>query len=196
MSVKNSLIVLGAIIGIAVGVTAALSLRTTVDVSFVGDVDESWAIKARDLDRMLNSMPRVSKVNMYINSYGGTVDEMNVVLGVMDRQKAKGIVFDCSVDNKAMSAGAQMLVNCNNVILTPRSSILFHVGGKLTPKGYRKLNEIDDKYEFKRLRNDFKVLQPILTAEEYNDVLNGVDVIVSGAEINERLEKSAKGHKQ
>lgn len=161
-------------------------VQTVTEEYLVGDVVESTADVARSLGKRLEASPSITKVKLTIDSYGGDVPAMNVYLDMMDRQKSRGVEFECSVDSKAMSAAAQILMNCNKAYAAPRAIILFHVGSV----GMRKVDPKLDKYYYKLVAESFNDhIMSVLNKEERADLLKGEDVMLSGKTFMERLSK-------
>ena len=158
-----------------------------MSVSFNGDVDPAMTATARTMLADLNAHPEIKTVELYINSYGGSVDEMNTILDIMDILKARGVEFTCTVDSKAMSAGAMILMNCNKINVWPRSLILFHVGSTGNIFASRVVNPKDDKYYFPIAVKKTLALMPLFTNKEAEDFRKGIDVFITGEDLMNRL---------
>lgn len=81
------------------------------------------------LDRFVGIDKRVGykrDININISSYGGNLNNVLAMVGILESMKKQGYRFIGRVDSKAMSAGFFLLIACDKRIATPHAELMLH----------------------------------------------------------------------
>lgn len=96
------------------------------NINIYGDIT-SWAweelgeVSAVNLSKQLDELGAVSKINVYINSYGGEVAEGLAIYNALKRHKAKVVTycdgFACSIASVIFMAGDERIMNDSSLLM-------------------------------------------------------------------------------
>lgn len=96
------------------------------NINIYGDIC-SWAweelgeMSAVNLSKKLDELGEVSKINVYINSYGGEVAEGLAIYNALKRHKAKVVTycdgFACSIASVIFMAGDERIMNASSLLM-------------------------------------------------------------------------------
>ena len=99
---------------------------TEANINIYGDIC-SWAfeelgeVSSATLSRQLEGLDDVSKINVYINSYGGEVAEGLAIYNALKRHKAKVVThcdgFACSIASVIFMAGDERVMNDSSLLM-------------------------------------------------------------------------------
>jgi len=95
-----------------------------------GDIGESWwgeSVTARSAVEQLNALPSgTSRVNVRINSYGGSVADGLAIYNTLRRLSARGTHIAVTVDGVAMSSAATIAMAGDEVLMPSASMLMIH----------------------------------------------------------------------
>lgn len=182
------------LLAILLGISLALSLVSVYKlinalkpafrtVNIVGPINPEAANKFRDV--MLQTRSYDETV-VYIESYGGLTLSAYKMMYYM--KTALGDIT-CVVDSHAASAGAMIASSCDKLVVMPNAILLFHLPRYCQDEKcarYTLIKKSDPLYQM-----DIDALESvrILTDEELTRIKRGEDVILTGMEFMERLDK-------
>lgn len=96
------------------------------NINIYGDIT-SWAweeygeVSAVNLSKQLSDLGDVSRINVYINSYGGEVAEGLAIYNALKRHKAKVVTycdgFACSIASVIFMAGDERIMNDSSLLM-------------------------------------------------------------------------------
>ena len=93
-------------------------------VNIYGDISSSWwadGVKAKSLVEQLDELTDISKLNVYINSYGGEVAEGLAIYNALRRHKAKVVThcegFACSIASVIFMAGDERVMSDSSLLM-------------------------------------------------------------------------------
>ena len=93
-------------------------------INIYGDISSSWwsdGVKAKSLVEQLDELTDVSKLNVYINSYGGEVAEGLAIYNALRRHKAKVVThcdgFACSIASVIFMAGDERIMSDSSLLM-------------------------------------------------------------------------------
>lgn len=130
------------------------------------------------------------RINIKIDSPGGSVVALNTILDTMDKEHAKGTKFYCSTNSAAVSAGAAVLFHCDNIEASPRAYIMIHMGGIMSSPQQVELtpfDPIEDKIWIDFALSGLNEASRWLKPEEIQKVKDGGDVELTGKELMARI---------
>lgn len=95
------------------------------NINIYGDISsypfEEGAPTAKNLTAMLDSLEDISKINVYINSYGGEVAEGLAIYNALKRHKAKVVTycdgFAASIASVIFMAGDERIMNDSSLLM-------------------------------------------------------------------------------
>lgn len=89
-------------------------------INIYGDIS-SWDQSAKNLVQLLDEMTDVSKINVFVNSYGGEVAEGLAIYNALRRHKAKVIThcdgFACSIASVIFMAGDERIMSESSLLM-------------------------------------------------------------------------------
>ena len=165
---------------------------------FTGAISES-EVDIKDFKETLSAIPNGSKLNMYVNSVGGSVFATSSIVSMLQRAKERGIVIDAYIDGLACSCASWLIMVANNINIYKNSVMMIHKpmtysfgNANDLAKDIEVLNKIENgviipMYEA-RMKCDKKKLKNMidaetwLTAEEINEYFN-VNLIDEAKEV-------------
>lgn len=94
-------------------------------INIYGDIGESWwddsSVGANDLKKEIDELKDVSKINVYINSYGGVVSEGLAIYNSLKRHPAKVATycdgFAASIASVIFMAGDERIMNDASLLM-------------------------------------------------------------------------------
>lgn len=134
---------------------------------------------------LLSTATEMDEIVFNINSYGGYVDSLNMLLGWKARCPAKQI--HVLMGNASSAATSLFLSGADEYIVGHGSSFMIHefqVGHAGTMSNTKKRVDHLAKINQEFVRDTYK---DFLTEDEINQVLSGVEIYLDATEINERL---------
>jgi len=94
--------------------------KNEATINIYGDIS-SWDKSAKNLVQQLDEMSDVSKINVYVNSYGGEVAEGLAIYNALRRHKAKVIThcegFACSIASVIFMAGDERIMSDSSLLM-------------------------------------------------------------------------------
>lgn len=194
-------LLLSTIIGVSVYLTAVTTIKYTISkpVSAVL-IGEMTSESTDSLIKFLLSLPEGTTVNVVVNSPGGDV---NALTNILIAKEFKHLKFNTVLvaTSMAASAAAILMVESETVVVDPAATIMMHSYTICEPRGILNLpkcsvlTELESdpikKALFEQVRSlmDKALAKGYLTQFEYNQIISGHDVWISGAELNRRLHK-------
>lgn len=155
----------------------------------LGDIEPSFEIRA--LVTNLNNASPDSNIIIDIDSYGGRVDTMNIIIRAILNTNGNVV---CVLNSKAASAGAMILVQgCVNnpramTIVSDMAVILFHL-----PKICRSDDDcipVIGEERTEAMQYMVAITKGILTKSELARMFRlNADIILTGEEFNKRIKK-------
>lgn len=145
----------------------------------------------------LHALRHYDTLYLALDSHGGSVDELTRFMKA--RNATKGTLI-CTVETISASASAMILQSCDKVYVRPHAQILYHMprfmNSEKTPYGKKlEIHIISRKSKkflmqlqyiyFKAKMEQFKIHET-LTEQEWNKLLDGEDIIISGKELAKR----------
>lgn len=95
-----------------------------------GDIGENWwgeSVTARSVVEQLNAMPSgTERINVRINSYGGSVADGLAIYNALRRLSASGTRVVVTVDGVAMSSAATIAMAGDEVLMPEASMLMIH----------------------------------------------------------------------
>lgn len=89
-------------------------------INIYGDIT-SWEDQAKNLAQRLDELTDVSKINVYVNSYGGEVAEGLAIYNALRRHKAKVVThcdgFACSIASVVFMAGDERIMSDSSLLM-------------------------------------------------------------------------------
>jgi len=147
---------------------------------------------AEDFKQFLLGLGENDIAIIHIESFGGLGLSNDKIIYYMKESKAE---LRCYVDSHAMSAGANILMRCDKIRVTPNSKILFHVSQVCSKTGlfgcieYKPVSPTFYPEYYKEAVEELSEFKYIFTKEEWKDLLDGEDIIIKGKEFMKRLPK-------
>lgn len=94
------------------------------NINIYGDISSSWwsdGISSKSLKEAIDELEDVSKINVYINSYGGEVAEGLAIYNALIRHKAKVVTycdgFAASIASVIFMAGDERIMNSSSLLM-------------------------------------------------------------------------------
>ncbi len=94
------------------------------NINIYGDIGENWwgkGIEAETLKSKIDALQDVSKINVYINSYGGVVSDGLAIYNALKRHPAKVVTycdgFACSIASVIFMAGDERIMNESSLLM-------------------------------------------------------------------------------
>lgn len=174
----------------ALGVLLAIGYYAGPKTKYYSITGTYGPAMAEKFKKFITKTREGDKVILHIESPGGLVLSLNKILHYLHKSKAN---VSCYVDSHAMSAAAITLMHCDRVYATDKSVILFHMfqvckaqfGNMCVAR-----RAVSAKHEPEMYKESVRMLQVakyVLTKKQWNDLLNGADVAISGKVLMERL---------
>lgn len=100
----------------------------TLDIYVYSDVDKKWwwdddCIGAKDFQEMLEKNPNAKNINVYINSYGGSVSEGVAIYSQLKRHKAYVTAY---IDGFACSIASVIPMAADKIVMSDCSMLMIH----------------------------------------------------------------------
>lgn len=100
----------------------------TLDIYVYSDVDKKWwwdddCIGAKDFQEMLEKNPNAKNINVYINSYGGSVSEGVAIYNQLKRHKAYVTAY---IDGFACSIASVIPMAADKIVMSDCSMLMIH----------------------------------------------------------------------
>lgn len=92
---------------------------------WTGELKESET-SSKHIQKVLESNPNATQINLYINSYGGEVKEGLGIFNQLQRHPAQKTAY---IDGFACSIASVIAMACNTVIMGPNSLMMIHHAG-------------------------------------------------------------------
>ena len=97
----------------------------------MGDKSESWFPSNSDIDvndfkEALAGVPDGAKLNMYINSPGGSVFATSSIMSMLQRAKDRGVEIDAYIDGIGASCASWLPMIADNIFIYKNSVMMIH----------------------------------------------------------------------
>lgn len=144
-------------------------------------VDEKWYksdVDISDFQEALSGLPLGAKLNMYVNSVGGSVFATSSMVSLLKRAKASGVKIDAYIDGLSASCASWLVMVADEVNIYKNSVMMIHKPTTLSygnandlMKDIEVLNKIEDGvmipiYEAKA-KSDMSVIKELINAETW-----------------------------
>ena len=145
-------------------------------------VDEKWYksdVDISDFQNALSGLPYGAKLNMYVNSVGGSVFATSSMVSLLKRAKANnGVKIDAYIDGLSASCASWLVMVADEVNIYKNSVMMIHKPMTLSygnandlMKDIEVLNKIEDGvmipiYEAKA-KSDMSVIKELINAETW-----------------------------
>lgn len=156
-------------------------------------------VDIKDFKEALAGIPNGAKLNMYVNSVGGSVFATSSMVSMLQRAKDRGIEIDAYIDGLACSCASWLIMSANKINIYKNSVMMIHKPMSVAfgnANDFKKEIEVLDKiedgviipmYEDKAKVDKDKIKELMnaetwLTADEIQEYFN-VDFIDEAREI-------------
>lgn len=92
---------------------------------WTGEKNES-EVDVTDFKQALADIPSGAKLNMYVNSVGGSVFATSAMVSMLQRAKARGIQIDAYIDGLAASCASWLVMVADNINVFKNSIMMIH----------------------------------------------------------------------
>lgn len=103
---------------------------TSADLYIYGDIGDSWwgeSVTAQDVVKQLNELDdSVTTLNVYVNSYGGSVTDGLSIYNAIKRRAAAGLTVNSHVDGIAASIASVILCAGSTVTMASNTRLMVH----------------------------------------------------------------------
>lgn len=116
---------------------------------FTGEKSEN-EVDISDFKQALADMPNGAKLNMYVNSVGGSVFATSAMVSMLQRAKARGVMIDAYIDGLSASCASWLVMVADNINIYKNSVMMIHkpiIGTYGNANDLRKDIEVLDKIE-------------------------------------------------
>lgn len=83
-------------------------------------------VDIQDFKKALADIPNGAKLNMYVNSVGGSVFATSSMASMLQRAKARGITIDAYIDGLACSCASWLVMVADNIYIYKNSVLMIH----------------------------------------------------------------------
>lgn len=144
-------------------------------------VNEKWfdgEVDVEDFKQALADIPSGAKLNMYVNSVGGSVFATSAMVSMLQRAKARGIQIDAYIDGLSASCASWLVMVADNINIYKNSVMMIHKPMVMSygnandlQKDIEVLNKIEDGviipiYESKA-KSETAVIKELMNAETW-----------------------------
>lgn len=146
------------------------------------------------LSDMLKAADYGDTIEIYIDSPGGSVNETMKILDEMSASKAK---TSCTVGRVAASGAAVIMLQCDDVTLSPKSLILFHMPFYVVTGLNFEEHAIHDGFfneEFANFINSRYCFEDAVGKTVYRKFLMGQDIVFEKEAAEDLLQKTCRIH--
>lgn len=158
-------------------VDAQASEQPTVFL-ITGEYNDSLLEKAA---KELGPLPDNSKIQIIINSHGGLVYVKDFIINLI---RLKHLSTTCIVPTYAASAAATTALSCDELVVNDNARLMFHMKFTLD-ENENKVRPINMVLE--ELSEWGPRMKAIMTEKQYQEWLNGGDVVITGKQLKEKL---------
>jgi len=135
-------------------------------------------VDIEDFKKALSEIPFGAKLNMYVNSVGGSVFATSAMVSMLQRAKGNGVKIDAYIDGVACSCASWLIMVADNIFIYKNSVMMIHkpliaTYGNANDllKDIEVLNKIEDGviipiYETKA-KSKTEVIKDLMTAETW-----------------------------
>ena len=104
-----------------------------------------------DFKHALADIPNGAKLNMYVNSVGGSVFATSAMVSLLQRAKARGVLIDAYIDGLSASCASWLVMVADNInIYIPKSSVVIENDKRyVKPNKYLNSDNKSDCFTFK-----------------------------------------------
>lgn len=116
---------------------------------FTGEKSEN-EVDISDFKQALTDIPNGAKLNMYVNSVGGSVFATSAMVSMLQRAKARGVKIDAYIDGLSASCASWLVMVADNINIYKNSVMMIHkpiIGTYGNANDLRKDIEVLDKIE-------------------------------------------------
>lgn len=144
---------------------------------WTGEKNES-EVDVTDFKQALADIPSGAKLNMYVNSVGGSVFATSAMVSMLQRAKARGIQIDAYIDGLSASCASWLVMVADNINIYKNSVMMIHKPMVMSygnandlQKDIEVLNKIEDGviipiYESKA-KSETAVIKELMNAETW-----------------------------
>lgn len=144
---------------------------------WTGEKSES-EVDVTDFKQALADIPSGAKLNMYVNSVGGSVFATSAMVSMLQRAKARGIQIDAYIDGLSASCASWLVMVADNINIYKNSVMMIHKPMVMSygnandlQKDIEVLNKIEDGviipiYESKA-KSETAVIKELMNAETW-----------------------------
>lgn len=144
---------------------------------WTGEKNEN-EVDIADFKKALSEIPFGAKLNMYVNSVGGSVFATSAMVSMLQRAKDNGVKIDAYIDGVACSCASWLIMVADNIFIYKNSVMMIHkpliaTYGNANDllKDIEVLNKIEDGviipiYEAKA-KSETGVIKDMMTAETW-----------------------------
>ena len=121
--------------------------KSEADLFIYGDIGDSWwgeSVTASDVVKQLNDLDdSVTTLNVYINSYGGSVSDGLSIYNALKRRSKAGLTVNTHVDGIAASIASLILCAGDKVTMASNTRLMVHApwGGLYVTGNAREVRE-------------------------------------------------------
>lgn len=112
---------------------------------WTGEIQKSET-SAKHIQKVLETNPNATQINLYINSYGGEVKEGLGIFNQLQRHPAQKTAY---IDGFACSIASVIAMACNTVVMGPNSLMMIH---------HASLYAFGNSEELRKAANDLEVI--------------------------------------
>lgn len=135
---------------------------------------------AKEFKKFILENEGYNEIALHIESPGGSVLFQDKIIYYMEQSEAS---FVCTVDAGAYSAAAIILTYCDDVIMAPKSEIMFHLPrkeGRVISSTYE-----PDLYKLQKIEK--QRIRYLFTDAEWDAMFAGQDIIFDGITFTDRF---------
>lgn len=108
----------------------AKAATASADLYIYGDIGESWygeSVTAKSVADQLDALDAAVKtINVYVNSYGGSVTDGLAIFNALKRKAAAGVAINTFNDGIAASIGSLILMAGDTVTMADNAMLMVH----------------------------------------------------------------------
>ena len=92
---------------------------------YTGEKSEN-EVDITDFKQALADIPNGAKLNMYVNSVGGSVFATSAIVSMLQRAKARGVAIDAYIDGLSASCASWLVMVADNINIYKNSVMMIH----------------------------------------------------------------------
>ena len=157
--------------------------KNTVVAYLTGTIEDPSTYN--ELCYLLHTADKETVFDLYINTPGGIIDSAFMITNAIETSKAKITAY---LSGTVASAGTMISLACDKILPAPHLSFMIHnYSGGMSGKGHEM--KARQKFTDEHLNTAFKSFYSgFLTDDEMTNVIEGTDLWMGTAEVEERWE--------